>query len=76
MFKQIIVMDVHNYRVGGRLLISGCDGEVRKWRVVCFSFCRGESGLTFFLGGGGSKEESFQLFIDPNLDFDLSLLDL
>lgn len=29
-----------------------------------------------FLGGGESKEESFQLFIDPNLDFDLSLLDL
>lgn len=75
MFKQIIVMDVHNYRVGGRLLISGGDGEVGKWRVVCFSFCRGESGLTFFWGGE-SKEESFQLFIDPNLDFDLSLLDL
>lgn len=29
-----------------------------------------------FFGGGESKEESFQLFIDPNLDFDLSLLDL
>lgn len=64
MFKQIIVMDVHNYRVGGCLQISGGDGEVGKWRVVCFSFCRGESGLTFFLGGG-EQRRVFSAFHRP-----------
>lgn len=43
---------------------------------VFFILQRREWFDLFFGGGGDSKEESFQLFIDPNLDFDLSLLDL